>query len=74
MDCQPISTAIVLEGIIAMDNIKDLPHTVCLLFGLTYVLHLVLPKMHGKYTQIYSSCDAWFGKQSPTAKTAVPEK
>ncbi|XP_058470214.1 uncharacterized protein LOC131444092 [Solea solea] len=44
MDCQPISTAIVLEGGIVMDNVKDLPHAVCLMFGLTYALHLVYPK------------------------------
>ena len=41
---QPISTAIVLEGGIVMDNIEDLPQAVCLLFGLTYALHLDYPK------------------------------
>ncbi|XP_039620658.1 uncharacterized protein LOC120536401 [Polypterus senegalus] len=40
----PISTAIVLEGGIAMDDIKNFPQAVCLLFGLTYALHLDYPK------------------------------
>ena len=39
---QPISTAIVLEGGIVMDNIKDLPQACP--FGLTYALHLDYPK------------------------------
>lgn len=41
---QPISTAIVLEGDIVMDNIKDFPQAVCLLSGLMYALHLDYPK------------------------------
>ena len=40
VDLQPISTAINLEGGIVMDHIKNLPQAVCLLFGLTYALHL----------------------------------
>lgn len=36
----PTSTAIVIEGNLVMDNIKDFPQAVCLLFGLTYALHL----------------------------------
>ncbi|XP_073784338.1 uncharacterized protein si:ch211-131e11.16 [Danio rerio] len=44
VDLQPISTAIILEGIIVMDHIKNLPQAVCLLFGLTYALHLDNPK------------------------------
>jgi len=44
MHLQPISHAIVLEGGIVMDNIRDLPQAVCLLFGLTYALHLDYPK------------------------------
>lgn len=38
---QPISTAIVLEGRIVMEDIKDLPH-LCTTFK--------LPKMHDKHT------------------------
>ncbi|XP_076124803.1 uncharacterized protein LOC143104572 [Alosa pseudoharengus] len=41
---QPRSHAIILEGSIVMDNIPDLPLAVCLLFGLTYALHLDYPK------------------------------
>ena len=35
---QLISTDIVLEGGIVMDNIKDLPQAVCPLFGFSYAL------------------------------------
>ncbi|XP_060926459.1 uncharacterized protein LOC133000530 [Limanda limanda] len=44
VDLQPISTAIILEGGIVMDRIKNLPQAVCLLFGLTFALHLDYPK------------------------------
>lgn len=44
VDLQPISTAIILEGGIVMDHIKNLPQAVCLLFWLTYALHLDYPK------------------------------
>ncbi|XP_072568838.1 uncharacterized protein [Paramormyrops kingsleyae] len=44
VDLQPISTAIILEGGIVMDRIKNLPQAVCLLFGLTYALHLDYPQ------------------------------
>lgn len=44
VDLQPISTAIILEGGIVMDRIKNLPQAVCLLFGLTYALYLDYPK------------------------------
>lgn len=40
----PTSTAIVIEGNLVMDNIKDFPQAVCLLFGLTHALHLDYPK------------------------------
>ncbi len=41
---QPISTAIVLEGSTVMDNVRDFPQAVCLIFGLMYALHLDYPK------------------------------
>ncbi|KAK0136717.1 Sterile alpha motif domain-containing protein 3 [Merluccius polli] len=41
---QPISTAIILEGSTVMDNVRDFPQAVCLLFGLMYALHLDYPK------------------------------
>ena len=61
---QPISTAIVLEGGIVMDNIKDLPVI------WAYICFAPLPEMHGKYTQIHSNSNAWIGKQNPLTKTA----
>ncbi|XP_010795395.1 uncharacterized protein [Notothenia coriiceps] len=36
MQLEPISTDIVLEGGIVMENIKNFPQAVCLLFGLIY--------------------------------------
>lgn len=41
---QPISTAIVLEGSTVMDNVRDFPQAVCLIFGLMYALHFDYPK------------------------------
>lgn len=41
---QPISIAIILEGGIVMDNVRDFPQAVCLLFGFMYALHLNYPK------------------------------
>ncbi|XP_051947140.1 uncharacterized protein LOC127618613 isoform X2 [Xyrauchen texanus] len=40
----PVSTAIIIEGHIVMDDIQNLPHAVCLLFGLSYAVHLNYPK------------------------------
>lgn len=42
---QPISTVVVLDGGIVMDNMKDLPLAFACYFG--------LPKMHGKYTSSF---------------------
>ncbi|XP_028317374.1 uncharacterized protein LOC114472347 [Gouania willdenowi] len=41
---QPISNAIIIEGGTVMDNIRDFPQAVCLIFGLIYALHLDYPK------------------------------
>ncbi|XP_066539631.1 uncharacterized protein [Hoplias malabaricus] len=40
----PLSVGIILEGKVVMDNLHDLPQAMCLLFGLTYALHLDYPK------------------------------
>ncbi|KAG5848630.1 hypothetical protein ANANG_G00100660 [Anguilla anguilla] len=40
----PVSTAIIVEGGIVMDNLQNLPQALCLLFGLSYALHLDYPK------------------------------
>lgn len=50
---QPISTAIVLEGSIVMDNIKDLYQAVCLLFGLN-TLYIWTAQNAWKNTQVHS--------------------
>lgn len=42
-------TAIILEGRIVMDDLGNLPHAMCLLFGLTYALNLEYPQQL-KYT------------------------
>lgn len=46
----PLSSfGIVVEGKVVMDNLRDLPESMCLLFGLIYALHLNYPKSM-KYT------------------------
>ncbi|KAK1883157.1 NADH-ubiquinone oxidoreductase chain 3, partial [Dissostichus eleginoides] len=40
----PASLKIILEGQVVIDNIQDLPKAICILFGLTYALHLNYPK------------------------------
>ncbi|XP_039676772.1 uncharacterized protein LOC120571754 [Perca fluviatilis] len=40
----PVSTAIILEGGIVMNNLQNLPQALCLFFGLSYALHLDYPK------------------------------
>ncbi len=37
------NTAIILEGVIEMDDLENLPDAMCLLFGLIYSLNLVYP-------------------------------
>lgn len=41
---EPSSTAIILEGIIVMDDIESHAQAFCILFGLIYALHLDYPK------------------------------
>ncbi|KAK3528460.1 hypothetical protein QTP70_000139 [Hemibagrus guttatus] len=36
-------TAIILEGVIAMDGLENVPHAMCLVFGLFYALNLEYP-------------------------------
>uniref|UniRef100_A0A3B5A6G2 Uncharacterized protein n=1 Tax=Stegastes partitus TaxID=144197 RepID=A0A3B5A6G2_9TELE len=40
----PALLKIIIEGEVVMGNIQDLPKAMCLLFGLTYALHLNYPK------------------------------
>ncbi|KAK3565924.1 hypothetical protein QTP86_021448, partial [Hemibagrus guttatus] len=39
-----VSTFIIIEGGIVMDDVRDLPLAVCLFFGVSYALHLDYPK------------------------------
>lgn len=39
----PVSTAIIVEGGIVMDDLQNLPQALCILFGLSYALHLDYP-------------------------------
>lgn len=43
----PSSVGIILEGNVVMDNLDNIPQAMCLLFGLTYALHLDYPKCMG---------------------------
>ncbi|MEQ2189561.1 hypothetical protein GOODEAATRI_026522, partial [Goodea atripinnis] len=40
----PVSTAIIVEGGVVLNDIQNLPEAFCLLFGLSYALHLDYPK------------------------------
>ncbi|XP_041844077.1 uncharacterized protein LOC121641818 isoform X1 [Melanotaenia boesemani] len=40
----PASLKIIIEGEVVMRDIEDLPKAMCILFGLTYALHLNYPK------------------------------
>jgi len=40
----PVSTAIILEGGIVMNNLQNQPQAICVLFGLSYALNLDYPK------------------------------
>ncbi|KAL7884141.1 hypothetical protein AOLI_G00069110 [Acnodon oligacanthus] len=40
----PASLKIIIEGEVVMENIQDLPKAMCVLFRLTYALHLNCPK------------------------------
>ncbi len=43
----PSSVGIILERNVVMDNLDNIPQAMCLLFGLTYALHLNYPKCIG---------------------------
>ncbi|XP_026053336.1 uncharacterized protein LOC113039609 isoform X2 [Carassius auratus] len=40
----PVSTAVIVEGGIVLDNLQNLPQAICILFGLSYALNLKYPK------------------------------
>lgn len=65
---QCISTANILEGSTVMDNVRDFPRAVCLLFGFMYALHLNYPKCM-ENTLNFNSLSL-NGKQNPSSKTA----
>ena len=41
---EPVSTAIIVEGSMVIEDVRNLPQALCLLFGLSYALHLDYPK------------------------------
>ncbi|CAL9684930.1 unnamed protein product [Knipowitschia caucasica] len=47
----PASLKIIIEGEVVIENLRNLPGAVCLLFGLTYGLHLTYPKKLGNTLQ-----------------------
>ncbi|XP_067436755.1 uncharacterized protein [Thunnus thynnus] len=61
---QPVSTAIVLEGGIVMDKIRDLPQAFCLIFGLTYALNLDYPKCVGNTFKFIQSVMLGLGNKA----------
>lgn len=40
----PASFKIIIEGEVVIDNLQHLPKAMCMMFGLTYALHLNYPK------------------------------
>ena len=44
LNLDPVSTAIIVEGGIVMDDLQNLPQALSLLFGLSYAFHLDYPK------------------------------
>lgn len=74
VDLQPISTAIILEGGIVMDHIKNLPQAVCLLFGLTYILHLDYPKCMANTLNFIQTVMLGLGKKKTPIKTVNSEE
>lgn len=65
---QPVSTAIIIEGSVVMCDLHNLPEALCLLFGLTYALHLDYPKAM-KNTFNFIQSVAWLGAQQAPTKT-----
>lgn len=59
---QLMSTAnAVIEGVIVMDNIKDLPQAFCLLFGFTYALHLYYSRCMENTPRFTQTVLLWLG-------------
>ncbi|MEQ2198614.1 hypothetical protein XENOCAPTIV_015464 [Xenoophorus captivus] len=61
---QPISNAIILEGSTIMDNVRDFPHAVCLMFGLMYALHLEYPKCMANTLRFIQAVMVGLGSQT----------
>ncbi|KAK7938264.1 hypothetical protein WMY93_001590 [Mugilogobius chulae] len=55
-DLHPASLKTILEGEVVVDKLKTLPDAVCLLFALTYGLHLNYPKKIQNTLQFIQQC------------------
>lgn len=64
-----VSTAIIVEGGIVMNDLPNLPEALCLLFGLSYVLHLDYPKAI-KHFRVHSKSDVWLGREQTPTETS----
>lgn len=72
---QRISTSIVLEGRTVMDNVRDFPQAVCLIFGLMYALHFDSPKrMTNTFKFIQTSCLDWENENLPPKLLTLKNK
>lgn len=72
---EPVSTDIILEGGIVMENIWHFPQAVCLIFGLTYALNLDYPKCVGNtFTFIQSVMLGLGNKALPPKLQTVKNK
>lgn len=48
----PASFKIVIDGVVVMEDLSDLPNALCIMFGLIYALHLNYPKCM-RYTFLF---------------------
>ncbi|KAL1273015.1 hypothetical protein QQF64_028877 [Cirrhinus molitorella] len=62
------SVGIILEGNVVMDNLENLPQAMCLLFGLTYSLHLDYPKCMTKTFHFIQQVMLGLGKKELKGK------
>ncbi|KAI5087027.1 hypothetical protein C0J45_24429, partial [Silurus meridionalis] len=65
----PLSAAIILEGGIVMDNLTSLPQAFCLLFGLSYALHLEYPRAMRNTLNFIQRVMLRLGENKPPPKT-----
>lgn len=67
-------TAIILEGVIAMDGLENVPHAMCLVFGLIYALNMEYPSQLKNTFEFIQRVFLSLGHKSLQTKTAITKK